>query len=56
MERTQVGFPYPEINFQISSAAKFPIADLEGDGHLVVFVELLMETFSAMGAHLNIMP
>jgi hypothetical protein len=45
---------YPEINVQITRVAEFPIANLEGDGHDIVLVELLVEAFSTMGGKLYI--
>lgn len=41
-----LGRMYPEINVQIAGTAKLPVADLEGDGHLVVGVQLLVEALS----------
>ena len=45
---------YPEINVQIPRPAEFAIRNLEGDGHLVVLVKLLMETLSRVRAHLDV--
>jgi len=44
----------PEIDLQVSAAAKLPVADLERDCHLVVLVEGLVEAFALVGLHLNI--
>jgi hypothetical protein len=44
----------PEIDLQVSCTAKLSIADLEGDGHFVVAVQRLVETFPAMRAQLDI--
>lgn len=49
------GRAHPEIDFEVPSATKFSIANLEGDGHFVVFVELFVEAFSGVGAHLDVM-
>jgi hypothetical protein len=45
---------YPKVDIQVSGTAKFSIADLEGDGHLVLIVKLLVETFAAMGRELDV--
>ena len=45
---------YPEIDVQVSAAAKFPVADLEGHRHLVVLVQLLVEAFALVRFHLNV--
>jgi hypothetical protein len=46
--------PYPEVNIQISTSSKFSITDLEGDGHLVVCMKLLMEAFSRMSFEVDV--
>lgn len=46
---------YPEINVQVSAAAEFPVADLEGHRHLVVLVQLLVEALALVRFHLDIM-
>jgi len=50
----RVSLTHPEINLQISAAAKLPVADLERDCHLVVLVEGLVEAFALVGLHLDI--
>jgi hypothetical protein len=45
---------HPEVNFEISAATKLPVADLEGDCHLVVLVEGLVEAFALVGLHLDV--
>lgn len=45
---------YPEVNLQIAAASKLPIADLERDRHLVILVEVLVEAFPRMRAHLDV--
>lgn len=39
---------YIEVDVEISRAAKFSVADLEGDCHFVVLVEFFVETFSGV--------
>lgn len=46
---------YPEVNVEIPSAAKLPVTDLEGDSHLVLLVEVLVEAFPAVGRELDVM-
>lgn len=46
---------YPEVNLQVSTAAKLPVADLEGNRHLVVLVQGLVEAFALVGLHLDVM-
>ena len=46
--------PYPEINIKVPSTAKLSVTYLKGYRHFVVFVELLMKTFSPMSSKLNI--
>ena len=45
---------YPKVNLQVSASAKLPVADLEGDCHLVVLVQLLVEAFALMRLHLDV--
>lgn len=40
---------YPKVNVEVACAAKLAVADLEGDGHLVVLVEALVEALDATG-------
>ena len=49
------GLSYPKVNLQIPTAGKLTVADLEGDGHLVVSVQGLVEALAGMCFHLNIM-
>lgn len=44
----------PKVDIQVPTSPKLPIRDLERDGHFVVFVEFFVETFSGMGAHLDV--
>ena len=48
------GGTHPEVNLQISRTAKLSVSNLEGDRHLIILVEDLVEAFSLMGAHLNV--
>lgn len=50
----QGGFSYPEINLQVSASTKLPVADLEGDGHLIVRVQLFVEAFPRVRFHLDV--
>lgn len=45
---------YPEIYLKVAASTKFPIANLEGDGHLVGFVEDLVKAFSGVGGKLDV--
>jgi hypothetical protein len=45
---------YPEVNIQISSTTEFSIANLEGNSHLVLLVELLVETLAPVGRELDV--
>lgn len=40
---------------QVSCAAKLSIANLECDRHLIILVQHLVETFSAVGRQLDVM-
>ena len=44
----------PEVDFQIAGAAELAVADLEGDGHFVVFVQHFVEAFALVGAQLDV--
>jgi len=45
---------YPEVKLQIPTSTELPIADLERDSHFVILMQLLVETFSWMRLHLNV--
>lgn len=45
---------HPKVNLEVPAATKFSVADLEGDGHLVVLVQRLVEAFAHVGLHLNV--
>lgn len=40
---------YPEVNIEVACAAKLAIANLEGNSHLVILAEVLVEAFEAVG-------
>ena len=46
---------YPEVNLQIPRTAKLSVSNLECDRHLIIFVKDLVEAFSLVSAHLNVM-
>ena len=52
-DRRQEG-THPKVNLQIPSAAKLPVPNLKCDRHLIIPVEGLVEAFSLMGAHLDV--
>jgi len=45
---------YPKVDLEVAAAAELAIADLVGHGHLVVAVEVLVETLARVGFHLNV--
>jgi hypothetical protein len=45
---------YPEINVKVSTATEFAIANLEGDGHSVIRVQLLVEAFARVCLQLDV--
>lgn len=49
-----VGETYKEVDIKIATATKFSVANLEGDRHLVILVQRLVEAFSRMGAELDV--
>jgi hypothetical protein len=46
---------HPEFDVQVPASSKLAIADLECDCHLVVLVQLFVETFAHVGLHLDVM-
>lgn len=55
MSQLQLGKEaYPEVNVEISATTKLAIADLEGDGHPVVRVQLLVEAFARVCLQLDV--
>ena len=53
-ERERERAAYPEIDVKVAGAAELPVADLESDGHLVILVQLLMETLAAVRGQLDV--
>lgn len=45
---------YPEVDVEVAGAAKLAITDLEGDGHLVIAMEALVEAFPAVCRQLDV--
>ena len=45
---------HPEIDLEIPTASKLSVADLECDSHLVVLVQRLVEAFTLVGLHLDV--
>ena len=45
---------YVEVDVQVSSTAKFSIADLKCDSHLIALVQFFVETFFRMRPQLDI--
>lgn len=45
---------YPEIDLQVATASEFPVSDLEGDGHLVILVQGLVEAFAGVSPELDV--
>ena len=45
---------HPEVNLQVPRTAKLSVSNLECDCHLIILVKDLVEAFSLMGAHLNV--
>ncbi len=45
---------YPEVDVEVPGAAELAVADLEGDGHLVVLVQRLVEALATVGRELDI--
>lgn len=46
---------YPEVQVQVSTASKLPIADLESDSHPVVGVQHLVEALARVRSELHVM-
>lgn len=44
----------PEINVEVATTAKFTVANLEGDGHLVIGMKLLVKAFARVCLQLNV--
>lgn len=44
----------PEVDLEVSGAAKLPVADLEGDGHAVIALEGLVEALATVGGEVDV--
>lgn len=44
---------YPEVDIDISTSTKFPVTDLEGHGHQIILVQVLVEAFSRVRLELD---
>lgn len=51
---SKLSLTHPEVNLQVAAAAKLAVADLEGDGHLVVLVQGFVEAFALVSLHLDV--
>jgi hypothetical protein len=45
---------YPKVNVEVSTTTELAIADLEGDGHSVIRVQLLVEAFARVCLQLDV--
>ena len=45
---------HPEVHIQVSASSKFPVADLEGDGHPVVGVQHFVEALARVSSQLHV--
>ena len=45
---------YPEVNIEVTSTPKLPIADLERHRHLVILAQRLVEAFAAVGGQADV--
>jgi hypothetical protein len=48
------GSTYPEVHVQVSASSKFPVADLESDGHPVVGVQHFVEALARVSPQLHV--
>lgn len=48
------GSTYPEVHIQVSASSKFPVADLEGDGHPVIGVQHFVEALARVSPQLHV--
>lgn len=48
------GSTYPEVHIQVSTSSKFPVADLEGDGHPVIGVQHFVEALARVSPQLHV--
>jgi hypothetical protein len=51
--RRAVRQTYPEVNFEVSTSSKLPVADLEGNGHQIILVQGLVEAFAGVSFELD---
>ena len=47
-------FTYPEVQVQVSTSTKLPVANLEGDGHPVVGVQHFVEALARVSPKLHV--
>ena len=45
---------YPEIDVEVTTSSKLPVANLKGDGHFVILVQYFVETFVRVCPHLDV--
>jgi hypothetical protein len=45
---------HPEVHIQVSTSSKFPVADLEGDGHPVIGVQHFVEALARVSSQLHV--
>ena len=45
---------HPEVDLKIAATTKLAVADLEGHGHLIVGMELLVEALARVGLELDV--
>ena len=45
---------HPEVHIQVSTSSKFPVADLEGDGHPVVGMQHFVEALARVSPQLHV--
>ncbi len=45
---------YPKIDVKVAGLLELSVTDLEGDGHFIIFMQLLVETLAAMRLELDV--
>ena len=45
---------HPEVHIQVSASSKFPVTDLESDGHPVVGVQHFVEALARVSPQLHV--
>lgn len=45
---------HPEVHIEVSCLLELSVADLEGDGHSIILVKLLVEALAAVGSKLYV--